>query len=326
MSHDETDHSRPDHDAAAVALAVDLGGTRLRSAAVTSTGELLERGETSTPRDPQMILDRMTGDLGRLRMKMEEDGREVLGIGVSTAGCVDRASGEVVASTSALEGWNVPLKEHLEMRFELPARIENDGNCAVLAERAFGVGRGFTDLVYLILGTGIGGGIIIDDRLLRGATGAAAEVGHVPLALDGPLCSCGRRGCAEAWASGLGLARVAREEMLAGRLEIDGVTAESVDARDLGRAIAADNEAARAIVTKAGRVLGAAMAGFVNLFNPQRIILAGPVTGLGAPFLDPARQVLHERALEVPRDATELVFSDLDDAPLLGAAALFFED
>jgi len=229
----------------------------------------------------------------------------------------------VLDATSLLPGWHdVPLAAMLQTATGLPVTVDNDGNCAALAEQAFGKGRTLENFVVLVVGTGIGGGVVAGGALLRGEANAAAELGHLSVERDGPPCGCGGRGCVELYASGSGLAARAAQLMQDGALRIDGVTPRTVTAEALGRAAAAGDGTSLRLIGEAGHTLGVAVAGLLNTFNPRRVILAGPLMAFGEPFLAPLRAAVAERALAIPRESAEIVVSELGDQGLLGAAAL----
>lgn len=304
------------------AVAVDLGGTRLRAAVVEETGRILTRASASTPRGREAILAEMAALVGRVRDEAAAQGARVEGIGVSTGGRVDATRGIVVHATSLLEGWgDLPLAGLLGERTGLPVRVDNDGHCAAIGERHFGLGQDVQHFVTLVIGTGIGGGVFSGGELVRGSRNAAGELGHLVVEADGPACSCGSRGCVERLASGSGLAAEARKLADLGTLRL-GATAADIDAEALGRAALGGDEAARAVVAAGGRALGIAIAGLLNVLNPERVILAGPVLRLGSCYLDPLRAAVDERAMPTARESAEVVVSALDEPALLGAAAL----
>jgi glucokinase-like ROK family protein len=304
-----------------VAIAVDLGGTNLRAAVVDTAGQVLVRHQVPTPAGGAAeILEAMTLLAQRARADAEARRADVAGIGVSTGGRVDAYRGVVLESTSLLAGWgDVPLAGLLQQRTGLAVRVDNDGHCAALGERHFGRGRDVRHFLTIVAGTGIGGGIVLDGQLWRGARNAAGEIGHIVIDPDGPPCTCGSRGCVEALASGSGIAARARALVASGDLSLEAgdVTAEAV-----GRAAAAGHAAAAALIAEAGRALGTAIASLLNALNPERVILGGPVTRLGDAYLAPLRAAMTERAMPTARASAELVLSDLDDAALTGAAAL----
>ena len=201
--------------------------------------------------------------------------------------------------------------------------MDNDGHCAALGERHFGQGQDVQHFVTLIVGTGIGGGLVLDGEVWRGARNAAGELGHVVVDAAGPPCSCGNRGCVESFASGSGLAARARALIASeGQPPFDTDPAGEVSAEALGRAAAGGHAGALAVIADGGRALGVALSSLLNVLNPQRVILGGPVLRLGDAFVGPLRAEVAARALPTARDSCDIVLSDLDDAALLGAAAL----
>ncbi len=301
-------------------LAVDLGGTQLRAALVDDTGDIRERISRPTPDTGVKILREMADMLGTLRANAEAAGQDVSAIGVSTGGRVDHAKGEIVDSTALLPDWNnVPVRRHLEDELGLPVQVDNDGNCAALAERFFGAGRSVTDFITVVVGTGIGGGVVTGGKLLRGAVNAAAEIGHITIDQNGPECSCGNRGCVELYASGSGLANLTRQLLQSGTITLDGVP---VKAEEIGKAAEAGHKIARQLIQQAGHSLGIALGSVINTFNPQRVILGGNVLKLGDIYLEPLRKAIDERAMRVQRESVEVVLSELEDAGLIGAAAM----
>jgi predicted NBD/HSP70 family sugar kinase len=263
--------------------------------------------------------------MARLVARVADDaarvGAGVAGIGVSTGGRVDAERGVVLESSALIEGWNdVPLAARLRERTGLSIRIDNDGHCAAIAERHFGHGRDVRSFVTVVVGTGIGGGVVLDGQLWRGARNAAGELGHLMVDVEGRPCACGGRGCVEAYASGSGLAERARELAAAGVLDLAGTS--PLDAQALGRMASQGDAAARDLVAAGGRALGVALASLLNVFNPERIVLGGPVLRLGDAYLAPLRDTVARRTLSTQRDAADIVVSELEDAPLLGAAAL----
>jgi glucokinase len=226
---------------------------------------------------------------------------------------------------------DVPLRDMVRQRYGIDAFLVNDANAAALGEHRFGAGKGLSSLVMLTLGTGIGGGIIIDSRMYAGACGAAGEVGHMVIDINGPLCGCGRKGCLEAMASGTAVARDTIErlrqgeksalpEMVRGKLE--DITAERV-----GEAARQGDALARDVLFRAGTYLGVGLANLINLFNPEMIVLGGGMANLGDLFLDPARKVAMTQAFPISVRAVRIVTAELGErAGVYGAAAFAFGD
>ena len=305
------------------AIAVDLGGTNLRVALVGGDGSVAARQSVRTPDGgPEAIIDRMAAMIAGIEDATGESG---LPVGAAIPGPLDPATG-IVAYTPNLPGWRrFPLGDRLRERLGRPVRLVNDGSSAAVGEARFGVARGCPDLVYLALGTGVGGGIVSGGRLIEGATGLAGELGHVTVALDGGRCTCGSIGCLETFAAGWAITRDAR--LVAG-------TAEGRRLRELAgdnpvtpplvaAAAAGGDPAALRLLARSGRALGAAMGVFVNIFNPRLIVVGGGIATLGEPLLGPAREAVADHCFPLAREEVRIERSVLgDDTALLGAAAL----
>ena len=310
-------------------LGIDLGGTKIIAGLVDSVGQVVAKQYRTTEarEGPAAVLDRMIEATGELLTAESIDRNEIIAVGVAAPGPIDAKSGVVTAPPN-LPGWhNVPLAKRIQERLSLPAFLENDANAAALGEHRFGAGRGAEHLIYVTASTGIGGGFILDGRLYRGATGAAAEVGHMTILPCGPLCGCGNRGCLEALASGTAIAREAQERVARGvptliaelaQGDSDGISAKMVaQAADLGDAEA--NE----ILDQAMIYLGVGMANLVNLFNPQLLVIGGGLTKMGPRLFDPVRRIVDRRAFPAAASAVEIKRAQLgDDVGLLGAAAV----
>lgn len=309
------------------ALAVDLGGTQIRVAVVDAGGQLSHRRAITTDAEQgsQSVVERM----GRLINEVAKDAG--LGasapVGVASPGPLDVRSG-VVLFTPNLPGWrDVPLAEMLASETGRSIALANDGNCAALGEVRFGSAKGIDDLVYLALGTGIGGGVISGGQLVDGVRGLGGEVGHVVVAMDGPRCTCGSIGCLEAFASGWAIRREA--ELVTRTADGEGLL-RVADGGSLHAGIVAEaahqgDVAARQIISRAGRALGAAMGALANTFNPRAVVIGGGVAHLGDLLLDPAIETMASHCfIDVRRDLT-VTYSTLgDDTALYGAAALAF--
>jgi glucokinase len=315
---------------AAPILALDIGGTKLAAGVVTGDGELLAWGREPTrlADGPRGVVDRLVA-LGRAAAAeagIEE--RRLRAVGVGCGGPLDSERG-VIHDPPNLPGWtDVPLKAWLE-ELGLPVHLDNDANAAALAEFRWGAGRGCESIVYLTISTGIGGGAVIDGRLLAGVNGNAAEIGHMSVDFDGWPCVCGRRGCLEAFASGTNIGRRAREALAAGETSVmtelttspDGVTARTVAdaARD-------GDPVARRVWDETTTVLGAGLANVLNIFNPRRIVLGGGVTLAGDLLFDPVRRLALSQTLGPQAEVAEIVPAELgEQIGVYGAAAVALE-
>jgi glucokinase len=294
-------------------LSLDLGGTQLRTALVLRDGTIMGRRSSPTPRaDADTLLETSAR---QLRQSLD-DARaakahvpEPLAIAVSAPGPLDPREGVFIDPPNldpSVRGF--PFARRLGGELGLAAVMERDTQVAVMAEGAFGAARGLTDYVYVTVSTGIGGGVVLDGRLLRGADGLANEIGHLVIDIDGPLCGCGARGHLEAIASGTGIAR---------QMGVDKASDVAV------REDAGDPEAQR-IMQYARDAFAAACVTIVDLYNPQRIVVGGGVAiGQGDRLLQPAREAIRNTAFRRQAERVELVPAELgDDIGLIGGLSL----
>ena len=309
-------------------IGVDMGGTKLIAGAVDSRLGVHHRTwRAVTGLDQPALLDVAVDAVTEVR---EAAGAEVEAVGFGIPSLIDQRTGKAVISVNlSLAG--IPFATVMEERLGLPVFVDNDTNAATLAEHRAGAARGCNEAVMLTIGTGIGGGLIIGGRLYRGAIGAGAELGHVVIDLDGPPCQgdCPNRGCVESLASGTALAREA-VQMAAERPDsgLGRALAEGIElAGPLVTELAHDgDQAAIEVIELIGRRLGVALASFVNIFNPEVIVIGGGVIAAGELLLAPAREVVAERALPPSRDEVQIVAARFGvEAGMIGAAALAFD-
>ncbi len=306
--------------------AIDVGGTKIAVGLADAQGRIVTRDQFPTlpERGPDAVLGETAA---RLRGLAIARGVTLTAVGVGSVGPLDPLTGTLMNPPN-FPGWAaVPLKAALARALGAPVTIDNDANVAALAEYRHGAGRGARLMVYVTISTGIGGGIVIDGRLIHGLGGAAGEVGHQTLRPDGPLCGCGNRGCLEALASGTAIARQARAAVAAG-----GGRAIAALAGDDPAAIHAGHvaEAARGGDAEAAAIWDAAMADLaiglgnvVTTLAPDRLVLGGGVTRAGDQLLAPLRAGLARHVRMVPIQALDVRLATLaDDAGLVGAAAL----
>jgi glucokinase len=292
-------------------IGVDLGGTKILAGVVDEAGKVERRRERPTPVASQEEL------LGGLEGAVEEllDERVVaLGFGIPST--IDQRSGRAVWSTN-IPLYDLDLRSHMRNRFALPVGIDNDANAAAIAEWRVGAGRGSDHMVMLTLGTGVGGGLILDGKPYRGWVGAGAELGHMVIVHDGPRCqgACTGHGHIEVLASGHAATLAAQEAF-----------GPAADAHRLVR-LAAEGEARAAeILTEIGRRLGSALGTLVNIFNPELIVIGGGFAAAGDYLLEPALEVMRREALQPARDLVRVVRAELGTAAgLVGAAFVAFE-
>jgi glucokinase len=308
------------------ALGIDIGGTNVKLALVARDGGTL--GARSIPTEaaqgPGPAMDRIAVAARRL---LAEHG-PARALGVASAGIVDHAGGLVLDAPN-LRGWErVPFAAQLGAALDLPVQLENDVNAMAFAEWSCGAGRGARHLLCLTLGTGVGGGLVLNGKLYRGAAGAAGEAGHTPVESSGPRCPCGSTGCLERFVGAAGIVEHARARLATETRPspLRRLTGESLTPQAISDAADGGDPLAQEILADIGAWLGVGLAGFANLLNPERIVVGGGIAAAGDWILGPARRVLRERAMSVPGAGVEVVRAALgNEASLVGAALLAWE-
>jgi len=297
--------------------AVDIGGTKIAVGIVDDGGKVLSK--TQAPTDPQNYPAAVEQIANMLRETATKAAVGLTGIGIGSTGPVDPIRGEF-GDVDFLPGWRGqnPVKELAEI-FHVPVAMENDGDAAALAEAGWGAGRNRTRLIYVTVGTGIGGGIVIDGKLYRGVDGAHPEVGHHVVDPAGPACSCGFRGCWESLAAGPALAAWFESHAPQGYPNRQGITAKRIcELAQQGDVVA------QQAVEHEGFYLGLGLANLINLFTPDAIVLSGSVMKSADLFMDRIRAVIRGGCRFVPADKTELMLASLgDDTNLIGAARVW---
>nr|XP_009454893.1 bifunctional UDP-N-acetylglucosamine 2-epimerase/N-acetylmannosamine kinase isoform X3 [Pan troglodytes] len=307
------------------ALAVDLGGTNLRVAIVSMKGEIVKKYTQFNPKTYEERINLILQMCVEAAAEAVKLNCRILGVGISTGGRVNPREGIVLHSTKLIQEWNsVDLRTPLSDTLHLPVWVDNDGNCAALAERKFGQGKGLENFVTLITGTGIGGGIIHQHELIHGSSFCAAELGHLVVSLDGPDCSCGSHGCIEAYASGMALQREAKKLHDEDLLLVEGMSVpkdEAVGALHLIQAAKLGNAKAQSILRTAGTALGLGVVNILHTMNPSLVILSGV---LASHYIHIVKDVIRQQALSSVQDV-DVVVSDLVDPALLGAASMVLD-
>jgi glucokinase len=303
-------------------IGVDLGGTKMLVGVVDSDQHIRhESKESSIGLSEQELVE----DLARELNEAREARPDVLAAGLGIPATIDHDRGVAIQAVN-LEISDVPLRDLMGKRLGLPVFMDNDANVAALAEHLYGAGRGAQNVVLLTIGTGIGGGLILNGEIYRGSTGAGAELGHIVIDEDGPRCqgNCPNHGCVEAFSSGTA---IAREGTAAAEREPDSALGKALaEGPIVGRTVtelaAAGDPLAGEVVAEAGRHLGVALASLANIFDPDVIVIGGGVSAAGELLLGPARQELNQRALP-PMNRTPVKLAELGpDAGMIGAAAM----
>jgi len=313
-------------------LGVDLGGTKIAAALATAEGEILTRGYCPTPgeAESQAIMSSIlrtieeTVSSGKVRLS------QLLGIGVAAAGIIDSDKGMIITSPNIPDLREVPLKHAVEQRFGIPTYVGNDATLAALGEWYFGLKKSVANLIYITVSTGIGGGIIANGRLYTGAHGFAGEVGHMTVDVNGPKCNCGNVGCWEALASGTALAREAIRQIREGAntsiAELVGGDLSGIDAKVVFQAAEGGDELANKLISRLAYYFGIGLVNLVNIFNPELILIGGGVAKMGDLLLQPAINLVKQRAYVTLAYNVEIKPALLgDDSGVLGAVAFVLE-
>ena len=292
-------------------------------------------GSHSAPTDPGRGADAVVHDLVAMgeqtlaTLARELPGTTVLGIGVGAPGPLDRRQGVVLLTPNL--GWvNMPLRARLAEGLHLTAALDNDANCAILGECWVGAARGSKYVMGMTIGTGIGGGIVVDGTLYHGASDCAGEIGHMTIDLDGRRCGCGNYGCLEAYASGPAIALRAIEKVQAGAESmlaslVDGDLAR-VTAQTVYEAAQQGDTLAHEVVRETAHYLGAGLANLLNIFNPDRVVIVGGVTQAVDRLFEPLRREVTRRAFKPAVEACQIVPGTLDGlAGVYGAAKAFLD-
>lgn len=271
-------------------VGIDIGGTKVLGGVVDTNGNILASFRKDTPKSGGEDLIKVIIDV----VKELQQKHEITGIGVSTAGIVSSDRKTVIAAGNIANWNNISLADALVKEFGLPAVVENDANAAIWAEYKFGNAKGLNPVMFFIIGTGMGGGLIIDGKLYRGAHGIGAEFGHMMVKLDGEKCGCGAIGCIETYASGSALMRYAHEEIAAdsengrGLLSFGDGTLEGFTGQVITKAAQSGNAMALRAFAKQSDWVGSAIASYTLLLDPEAIIIGGGVIDAGDIFLKPA--------------------------------------
>jgi glucokinase len=303
-------------------IGVDLGGTKMLVGVLADSKPLYEQREASKGQTEDELVELLVREIEEAR----EARPDVAAVGLGIPATIDHDRGVAVAAVN-LPLSDLPIRDIVSERTGLPVFVDNDGNVAAFAEYLYGAAQGMPHMVMLTVGTGIGGGLILNGEIYRGSTGAGAELGHVVIQADGPPCqgNCPNHGCVEALASGTALGREGRAaaessaDSVLGKMLVDG---EEVDGKAVTEAALAGDETAIGVFNLIGGRLGVACSSFANIFQPNAIVVGGGVIAAGDLLLEPARREVRERGLD-PMNKTPILEATLgNDAGMIGAAAM----
>ncbi|GMW02475.1 MAG: sugar kinase [Candidatus Hydrogenedentota bacterium] len=313
-------------------IGIDLGGTNVKAALVSVDGQVLEKVSLPTHADEglEKVLSVMQGSVENLLQKTGVSRADVLAMGIGAPGPMNWQTG-VVYSPPNLPGWkDVPLADLMAERTGIKTYVDNDANVACWGEFWLGAGRNVHSMCALTLGTGLGGGIVVFGKLLRGIDGTAAEIGHLCVQRDGRECGCGAKGCIEQYASVTGMVRTAVEGLKAGRQSrltgMCGGDPNAITGKLISDAHAAGDEFAGWVLHETGVWLGTACASLINLLNPEMIVLCGGGIAAGEPLFKPTRETALAQSFEVPGRRCQIVPAGLgNDAGVIGCAGCALE-
>jgi glucokinase len=306
------------------AIGIDIGGTKIAGALVDAEGQIVKELRVPSPaQDSSALVDAVVGLIEELAK-----GHEVLGAGVAAAGFIDAEQSNIIYAPNI--NWrNEPFKARLEAKLDIPVIIENDANAAGWAEYRYGAGKGYKHMVMLTIGTGVGGAVITDSKMLRGGFGIAGELGHLRIVPNGLPCGCGQNGCLESYGSGTALLKAARALAESGdaagsRLRELQAAAGQLSGQEVYQAILESDPGALRLLAELGDWLGQGIASLVAVLDPQIVVIGGGVSAAGDLLLDPIRQGFL-RSLPARGFRPELVITGaefVNDAGVVGAADL----
>lgn len=314
-----------------VIVACDLGGTRTRVGLINTDGKIkFQADQPTSHRSSKEVISGIIHLSEELMSAAGIDRKSILGVGIGVPGMVEYDKGLVVFSPH-LPLRNTFVKKQIADHFSVPIFVDNDATLAVMGEKHFGQGKNVANMIMLTIGTGIGGGIIINGEVYRGSTGSSAEIGHMVIDINGPRDDCGNNGCLEVLASGDSIGVMARQEIKKhpGSKIMDYAegSIRKITGEVVARAAKDGDQLAQRILREIGRFLGVGLTNLVNIFNPELIVIGGGVIEGDTIILTEAKKVVSKKALQPNRDVVKIVPSKLgNSAGLLGAAALVLEN
>lgn len=309
-------------------IGVDVGGTNVKIALVDFDGKIVYSNTVPTRAEMgfEAGVNNIKQAIKELMSETGESAQTIEAIGFGLPGQIDYKEG-VVKNLPNIPGWvNIPLAKIIEDEFLIPTRLDNDVRCAALGELNFGAGKGCENLICITVGTGIGSGIVLNGKLVRGASNAAGEIGHIKMTMgDGPLCGCGDYGCFEAYASGPAIVTMAKEYISGGKsakykeMAADGIISPYI----VAQAALQGDAVSIQIFKQMGKIIGHGLSSVVNLLNPEKIIIGGGVADAGDILLEPIKQTIKERAMSIQANAVSVVPAQLaNTAGVIGASLL----
>lgn len=313
-------------------VGIDLGGTTIQTVLTDEDYNVIAKykSDTLAKEGPNAVIGRMMDAIDHVLEVSNLTRQDLMGIGLGIPGLMDADKGISIFSGNL--GWeNVQVLQPFRDRFHVPVYMDNDVRVNALGEWYFGAGKGVKNMILLTLGTGVGSGIIIDGKMLRGPQSAAGEVGHMIIVEDGPACTCGSRGCLEVFTSATGMIRRCKELMLENRdsllWQLCEGNIDKLKAHMIDKAYDQGDKVGRQVMVETAYYLGIGLTNLVNIFNPELVVIGGGVSKAGERLLGPAREFINKRAMVVQRQHYRLVAAQLsDEAGMLGACTLVKEN
>jgi len=309
-------------------IGIDVGGTNIKIALISNKGEILYSNTFPTRAEMGYVytVSNIKQAINDLMSETKSSKSNIESIGFGFPGQIDYKNG-VVRNSTNVPGWNnVEIADIIKTEFGIPAFIDNDVRCATLGELKYGAGKGAENLVCITVGTGIGSGLVINGKLVRGASNAAGEIGHIKLSMnDGPLCGCGDFGCFEAYASGPSIVAMAEEYIKGGKSTMyrEMANGSEITPYIVSKAAEEGDAVAKQIFKQIGHYIGIGLSSVINLLNPEKVIIGGGVSAAGDLLFNPIRETINERAMKIAREAVEIVPAELGNtAGVIGASLL----
>ncbi|MBP7211432.1 ROK family protein [bacterium] len=308
-------------------IGVDVGGTNVKIALVDTQGKITYSNSIPTRAEMgyEYTVNNIIQAIKDLMTETKTSKETIEGIGFGFPGQIDYKKGTVI-NLPNIPGWvNVPISKIIEKEFEIPTRVDNDVRCAALGELNYGAGKGCENLICITVGTGIGSGIILNGKLVRGASNAAGEIGHIKLQMkDGPLCGCGDTGCLEAFASGPAIVAMAEDYIKGGKsTKYRELANPDISSYIVSEAAKQGDAVAKRIFTIIGEYIGIGLTSVVNLLNPEKIIIGGGVSAAGDILFNPIIETVKKRAMAIQGDTVDIIPAQLGNtAGVIGASLL----
>ena len=308
-------------------IGVDVGGTNVKVALVDKSGSIVY-SDTVPTRAEMGYEYTISNIIKAIRdlMKESKTSKDMIeGIGFGFPGQIDCDNG-IVRLAPNIPGWvNIPIADIVSKEFGIPVKVDNDVRCAALAELNYGAGKGAKNMICITVGTGIGSGLILNGKLVRGASNAAGELGHIKLQMEnGPICGCGDTGCLEAFASGPAIVALAEEYIKGGKsTKYRELANPEITPYIVAEAAKQGDVVAKRIFEIVGRYIGIGLASVVNLLNPEKVVIGGGVADAGDLLFEPIKENLKKRAMHIQGSAVEVVHAELGNtAGVIGASLL----